>query len=235
LQRTFLLSLILAGCAKSEKPVNQAVFKVIVSNGSGGGYYQVGSTVHIWADLNLAQQAFKEWIGDEQLLMDRHSAHSTFQMPSRDVTFEGRYREVPVWTAEQETIADRRVFYYFPQNPVGVITLYHGSGGDAAEWTETSVERRLFVNEAVAAGYGIVLGACGFGLLWAGSNALACMLAMVGLVIYAGVYTYWLKRRTHWATLIGSLSGAMPPVLPSVGRFMVPPSSIASISPVFSK
>ncbi|MBA6041677.1 protoheme IX farnesyltransferase [Pseudomonas sp. PA-7-1E] len=69
------------------------------------------------------------------------------------------------------------------------------------------------ISVSTAAGYGIVLGTCGFGLLWAGSNALACGLAMVGLVIYAGVYTYWLKRRSHWATLIGSVSGAMPPVI----------------------
>ncbi|MBA1428975.1 heme o synthase [Pseudomonas orientalis] len=69
------------------------------------------------------------------------------------------------------------------------------------------------VTVPAAASYAIVLGVAGFGLLWAGSNALACFLAMAGLVIYAGVYTYWLKRRSHWATLIGSLSGAMPPVI----------------------
>ncbi|WP_347170882.1 UbiA family prenyltransferase [Pseudomonas salmasensis] len=42
------------------------------------------------------------------------------------------------------------------------------------------------IRVSTAAGYAIVLGTCGFGLLWAGSNALACGLAMVGLVIYAG-------------------------------------------------
>lgn len=64
-----------------------------------------------------------------------------------------------------------------------------------------------------AASYAIALGVAGFGLLWVGSNGLTCMLAMLGLVIYAGIYTVWLKRRSHWATLIGSLSGAMPPVI----------------------
>lgn len=37
-----------------------------------------------------------------------------------------------------------------------------------------------------AASYAIALGVSGFGLLWAGSNLLACCLALVGLVIYAG-------------------------------------------------
>ncbi|AZF31664.1 Heme O synthase, protoheme IX farnesyltransferase COX10-CtaB [Pseudomonas sp. R4-35-07] len=69
------------------------------------------------------------------------------------------------------------------------------------------------ISVPAAVSYAIALGVIGFGLLWAGSNMLACTLALVGLVVYAGVYTYWLKRRSHWATLIGSLSGAMPPVI----------------------
>ncbi|AZF20971.1 heme o synthase [Pseudomonas sp. R3-52-08] len=69
------------------------------------------------------------------------------------------------------------------------------------------------ISVPAAVSYAIALGVTGFGLLWAGSNMLACTLALVGLVVYAGVYTYWLKRRSHWATLIGSLSGAMPPVI----------------------
>ncbi|AZF42100.1 Heme O synthase, protoheme IX farnesyltransferase COX10-CtaB [Pseudomonas sp. R1-43-08] len=69
------------------------------------------------------------------------------------------------------------------------------------------------ISVPAAVSYAIALGVIGFGLLWAGGNMLACTLALVGLVVYAGVYTYWLKRRSHWATLIGSLSGAMPPVI----------------------
>lgn len=61
----------------------------------------------------------------------------------------------------------------------------------------------------IAASYAIALGVSGFGLLWGGTN----LLALGGLVIYAGGYTFWLKRRSHWGTLVGSLSGAMPPVI----------------------
>ena len=61
--------------------------------------------------------------------------------------------------------------------------------------------------------YAVVLGLIGFGLLWAGTTTLACGLAAVGLVIYAGVYTCLMKRRSRWGTLVGSLSGAMPPVV----------------------
>ncbi|TKJ57141.1 protoheme IX farnesyltransferase [Pseudomonas sp. CFBP13506] len=71
--------------------------------------------------------------------------------------------------------------------------------------------RAITVPSAVS--YALALGIAGFSLLWAASNVLACILAMVGVVIYLGAYTYWLKRRSHWATLIGSLCGAMPPVI----------------------
>jgi hypothetical protein len=154
--RAVVILILLAGCATSEETTAQPVFEVTVSMGNGSGSYPAGSTVHIWADLNVPNQVFKEWGGDLQLITDPHSAHSTIQMPAHDVVFAARYSAAPDWIAIQETIAGRRVFYYIPKDAVGVITLFHGSGGDAAEWTETSVERRIFVDEAVAAGYGIV-------------------------------------------------------------------------------
>lgn len=61
--------------------------------------------------------------------------------------------------------------------------------------------------------YAVALGIAGFSLLWFGTNAVACLLALTGLVIYAGIYSCWLKRSSLWGTLIGSLSGAMPPVI----------------------
>nr|WP_314576678.1 heme o synthase [uncultured Pseudomonas sp.] len=61
--------------------------------------------------------------------------------------------------------------------------------------------------------YAIVLGIAGFALLWTASNLLAFTLALNGLVIYAGLYSGWLKRHSEWGTLVGSLSGAMPPVI----------------------
>ena len=61
--------------------------------------------------------------------------------------------------------------------------------------------------------YAIVLGLIGFGLLWIATNVVAFAAATAGLVIYAGIYTCLMKRRSHWGTLVGSLSGAMPPVI----------------------
>jgi protoheme IX farnesyltransferase len=61
--------------------------------------------------------------------------------------------------------------------------------------------------------YGTVLGLLGFGVLYLGVNTLAALLAIFGFAIYVGVYSLYMKRHSVHGTLIGSLSGAMPPVI----------------------
>jgi len=39
------------------------------------------------------------------------------------------------------------------------------------------------------------------------------MLVVFGFIVYVGLYSLWLKRSSIYGTLIGSLSGAMPPVV----------------------
>ncbi|WP_417660152.1 heme o synthase [Pseudomonas sp.] len=64
-----------------------------------------------------------------------------------------------------------------------------------------------------ALAHGVVLGIAGFSLLWFETTALATELAAIGFVIYVGFYSLWLKRTSEYGTLVGSLSGAMPPVV----------------------
>lgn len=77
-------------------------------------------------------------------------------------------------------------------------------------------------NRSVAAGrisvtsalwYGIAIGALGFYTLVVMTNWLAVLFAAIGFVVYVGLYTLWSKRSTVYGTLIGSLSGACPPVI----------------------
>ncbi|OYD07009.1 heme o synthase [Paludifilum halophilum] len=44
-------------------------------------------------------------------------------------------------------------------------------------------------------------------------NALTALLASLGFFIYVIVYSAWSKRTTPWNTLIGSVSGAVPPLV----------------------
>lgn len=60
---------------------------------------------------------------------------------------------------------------------------------------------------------GCLLGVVGFGLLAWMTTPLATGFAAFGFAIYVGAYSLYLKRHSVYSTLIGSLSGASPPVI----------------------
>lgn len=61
--------------------------------------------------------------------------------------------------------------------------------------------------------YASVLGLIGLGILYFYTNFLAMAAALVGLFVYVVVYSLWLKRTSTHGTIIGSISGAIPPVV----------------------
>ncbi len=71
---------------------------------------------------------------------------------------------------------------------------------------------RGLISLPVAVGYGSLLGITGGALLWATTNLLAFAMVLAGFAIYVGVYSYWLKRHSVYAALVGSLAGAAPPL-----------------------
>ena len=64
----------------------------------------------------------------------------------------------------------------------------------------------------MALGLGFALGTAGTALLWLAVNPLSALLALGTLVIYVLIYTP-MKRRTALCTLVGAVSGAIPPVV----------------------
>ncbi|WP_221798715.1 heme o synthase [Oceanobacter mangrovi] len=74
-----------------------------------------------------------------------------------------------------------------------------------------TVTGEMSVLAAVA--HGVVLGLLGFGLLAWQTNTITVLFAAFGFVVYVGLYSLWLKRSSVYGTLIGSLSGAVPPVV----------------------
>ncbi|MCP3290620.1 heme o synthase, partial [Aeromonas hydrophila] len=57
------------------------------------------------------------------------------------------------------------------------------------------------------------LGIAGIALLYFAANPLAALLAVLGFIVYVGVYSLYMKRHSVYGTLVGSLSGAAPPVI----------------------
>lgn len=69
------------------------------------------------------------------------------------------------------------------------------------------------ISPTIALLYAFVLGMIGFGMLWFYVNAYAFLFAVIGFVVYVGFYSLWTKRTTIHQTVIGSISGASPPVI----------------------
>ncbi|ASR46037.1 heme o synthase [Paenibacillus kribbensis] len=61
--------------------------------------------------------------------------------------------------------------------------------------------------------YAIILGIAGLAVLFSFSGIQAGLLGILGMFVYVGIYTLWLKRSSTWSTSIGGISGAMPPVI----------------------
>jgi len=81
------------------------------------------------------------------------------------------------------------------------------------ERTKNRVLVKGLIAPSVTLVYATLLGIAGFALLYTAANPLAMWLAVMGFVVYVGVYSLYMKRHSVYGTLIGSLSGAAPPVI----------------------
>lgn len=61
--------------------------------------------------------------------------------------------------------------------------------------------------------FGIALGMLGFAMLALFTNSVAVLFAVIGYGVYVGLYSLYMKRHSVYGTLVGSLSGAVPPVV----------------------
>jgi heme o synthase len=73
------------------------------------------------------------------------------------------------------------------------------------------VEGRISPGAALT--FGIVLGALGFGALALWTNWLTVAVAVAGWIAYVVLYSLWAKRKTVYGTAVGSIAGAVPPVV----------------------
>jgi protoheme IX farnesyltransferase len=123
-------------------------------------------------------------------------------------------------------------YFFGAQNGWHLVTLIHtviGTGliasGTAAlnQWYEREADAKMRRTQdrplpagRLAAGnalvFAIAISVAGFAELWFGANPLAATLGLVTLLTYLFVYTP-LKQRSPHSTTIGSIPGAMPPLI----------------------
>ncbi|MCX8514111.1 MAG: heme o synthase [Burkholderiales bacterium] len=80
------------------------------------------------------------------------------------------------------------------------------------ERTKNRVLVQGLIPDSVAFLYALVLGLLGIFVLYQGTNYLTLFIAIFGLFIYVVLYSLYLKRHSIYGTLIGSISGSIPPV-----------------------
>ena len=81
------------------------------------------------------------------------------------------------------------------------------------ERTKNRVLVQGLISANVAFFYAVLLGFLGFLVLYLATNLLTVELAFVGLFVYVGVYSLYLKRQSTYGTTIGGIAGAIPPMV----------------------
>lgn len=81
------------------------------------------------------------------------------------------------------------------------------------ERTKNRVLVKGLMSGTTALIYASILGVLGTWLLYWQTNLLTVIVALIGLFVYVVIYSLWFKRHSTYGTLIGSISGAIPPVV----------------------
>jgi len=140
--------------------INAQTYNLSVVEGYGSGNYSAGDTVHIWSKAYDTTKTFKKWTGDIQFLENPNEWHSKLIMPSQNISVSAIIDNMPNYSITFEQIMGqnilKNVYYFFPNNLKGVIYLFHGTGGNAANWI-SSIENRSFVNAAIADSFGVIV------------------------------------------------------------------------------
>lgn len=140
--------------------VSSAQFTLTVTNGYGGGTYNAGDTVNIYSKEFPLTDVFDKWTGDVQFLEYADEWHTTVIMPAQNVSFAGHTRTIGSFAINHESIRGRdtlkEVYSYFPQNFKGVIFCFHGTGGQASNWT-TLFDYVQFLHDAVADTFAFII------------------------------------------------------------------------------
>ncbi len=100
----------------------------------------------------------------------------------------------------------------------GAVNMWWESDADAKmERTRNRPIPAGIIRPGAALLFGMLLLALGVGLVWNGANPLAGALTAATAISYLFFYTP-LKTMTSWCTLVGSLPGAIPPIIGTASK-----------------
>lgn len=133
--------------------------QLTVEQGYASRHRSPGATAHIWAQQNTATTVFAGWEGDTQYLLDPASPYTTLRLPNTNLRLRATYRNVPAWNYRTENFAGIPVTHYIPPNPIGLVFLFHGTGGSGLGQF-TGSEFLSLARDLVANGLGVAAFDC---------------------------------------------------------------------------
>lgn len=132
---------------------------VTVEQGYASRHRTPGSVAHVWAQQNTSTRVFDGWTGDIQYLADPGAPYTTFVVPNAEVKLRATYLTVPAWAPITANLGGIIVTYYVPSNPVGLVFMFHGTGGTGNAQL-TGSEFGSLARDLVAAGFGVAAFDC---------------------------------------------------------------------------
>ena len=113
-----------------------------VHGGYGGGTYDAGDLVHVFADIDPEKDIVTGWNTSFAVAETdgkygvQGEWHFSFEMPAADIVLRPQIYRAPL---SKEQLVDAKVksqsgkdipfWYYIPKNPVGLVGMFHGSKG----------------------------------------------------------------------------------------------------------
>ena len=152
---------ILLICLLSHTILWGQTFTLDISKGYGTGTYNKGDTVFIWSSPEHSTISFNEWQGsathymleDNEWLtrivvpindtISRIKAIASFNDLSSTVNIGNEKIILPGMNNELFIPTLKEVYYQIPENPIGIIFCFHGTGGSGIGF-ETDFEKRSF-------------------------------------------------------------------------------------------
>ncbi|MCH2023603.1 MAG: T9SS type A sorting domain-containing protein [Saprospiraceae bacterium] len=141
-----------------------------VNNAFGGGSYNEGDTIYVWANPDFNDYAFSGWSGSAtnymlepnewitRIVVPSGSSISTLNASAQftniapTTIFSTENISLPALSGTTTTTTSKSVHFRVPQNPKGIIFCFHGTNGSGLGFTN-DIEKSSFFKSGVLRDY----------------------------------------------------------------------------------